>query len=120
MYEIFLSTVSSLIVALISVVVSHHIARRMKFKSNFKGIITEIRYNLALLNEIKQVLNRDWEAIKNQQNITPYLLTELNTFAFNYFVLEGHFTKLLEEDKQVLGRIYRLFGSINRHINRYT
>ncbi len=115
-----LSTISALFVALVSVYVSHVYAQRRKFKSNFEGVITEIEYNVSLINELKRILDNDQESIKNQQKVTPYLLTELNTYSFNYFVLEGHFMKLPKEDRTILGKIYKLFTLINTYSKRYT
>jgi len=114
----FVSILASLVIALISVGVSHLILQKNKFRSNFKGMLTELEHNLSTLEDIKTVLDEDEKAMKDGK-VAFLPLLRLSTFAFDYFVLEGHMMRLHDEDKQFLMRIYKLFQAINEYLKYY-
>ena len=119
MYSILVSTFVSLVIALTSVSFSHYLAQKIKFKSNLKGVVTEIQHNISILDDVMSIINNDNILTKKEGKITSLPLLKLDTFAFDYFVLEGHLMSLSEEDRHILEEIYALFKIINECIERY-
>ncbi len=58
---------ASLAIALGSVAFSHYIAQRIKFRSNFRGLVAELNYNLKVLTDIRELLGLDEEAEKENK-----------------------------------------------------
>jgi|GEM_PF-5809588 hypothetical protein len=114
----FLSILVSLAIALTSVGISHLIYQRNKFKSNFKGVLAELDYNLLTLKLIKMTLEEGEKKATNNEEFR-FPLVELETFTFNHFILEGYLMRLDMRDKEFLMGIYKLFEAINRYIEYY-
>jgi len=109
---------ASLAIALGSVAFSHYIAQKIKFRSNFGGLVTELNYNLKVLADIRELLRLDEEAEKGGKLVAT-TFPRLSRFAFNYFVIEGHLPKLPEEVRKKLLEIYRAFDMINWYLDHY-
>ena len=110
--------VASLAVALISVALSHCIAQRIKFRSNLRGLLAELDYNLKVLADIRAYLGLDEEAEKeSKQALTTF--PKLCRFAFDYFVIEGHLLKIPKQNREKLLDIYRGFDLVNKYIEHY-
>jgi len=110
--------VVSLTIALGSVAFSHYIAQRIKFRSNFRGLVAELNYNLKVLADIRELSRLDEEAEKeNKQALIAF--PKLSRFAFDHFIIEGHLLRLPEKVREKLLDTYRSFDIINRYADHY-
>ena len=110
---------ASLAIALTSVAFSHYIAQKIKFKSNLRGLVTELKYNLEVLEDIRVFLMQDEEAEREEGKQAVVTFPRPCRFAFDYFVVEGHLLKVPEKVRKELLDIYRSFDIINWLIDHY-
>jgi len=113
-----LGFLASLAIALTSVAFSHYIAQKIKFRSNFRGLVAELNYNLKVLADIRELLGLDEEAEKGSKLVVT-TFPRLSRVAFDYFVIEGYLPKLPEEVREKLLEIYRAFDMINWYLDHY-
>ena len=110
---------ASLAIALTSVAFSHYIAQKIKFKSNLRGLVAELKYNLEVLEDIRVFLEQDEAAEREEGKQAVITFPRPSRFAFDYFVIEGYLLKVPEEIRKELLNIYRSFDIINWLIEHY-
>ncbi|MEM1610946.1 MAG: hypothetical protein QXQ57_04785 [Sulfolobales archaeon] len=90
----------------------------MKFSSTFRGLMTELKYNLNVLSDIKELLKMD-AAMEKEGSQALITFPKPHKYAFNYFIIEGHLLKLPEKYGMKLSEIYRELDIINMYLDHY-